>query len=230
VAVDTSLGFSHIAHYGEEHGEVLMEAEARQVEKIHRLLPGFSPDSDSAVDTNSEFDSEDEDDSSSVEGGDTAGGRSRAAGGAARSLGSAHSNRRLNLQEIFGVAAEDGGLGQAIVREQRPHPAVRNDASEAMIRQPYLSPKMRSILIHWLVEVGQEYKVSDAAFHLSVSLLDHLLLKGPTKEELDERDENDDARDIPWFLVNRSDFQAVGWYVANEVFFPFVCLVGYSRS
>lgn len=223
VAVDTSLGFSHVAHYGEEHGEVLREAEARQVDKIHRLLPGYSPDSSPADDTNSDFgsddDEDDDDDAFSVDGEEEgAGGRRGAASRAARSIGSAQSNRRLNLQETFGAAAVaggGGGLGGAIVRE-RPHLAARNEAGEAMVRQPYLSPKMRSILIHWLVEVGQEYKLSDAAFHLSVSLLDHLLLKGPTQAELDEHDDNDDGRELPWFLVQRSDFQAVGWYVACQ--------------
>jgi hypothetical protein len=84
-----------------------------------------------------------------------------------------------------------------------------------MVRQPYLSPKMREVLIHWLVEVGQEYKVSETAFHLSVSILDHLLLKGPTQDELDSCDDKDEDVGDRWFLVLRSEFQAVGWYVSS---------------
>lgn len=192
VMTDTSVGFSHIHNYGEENGELLKDAESRQVEAIKRLLPANSHDS-STVDTNSEF--MDDDDSSSDEGDDPGFTASRAS----RGRTSSPANRRVNLQNAF------ASVGVSTIHQ------ICKSRFNVLLRQPYLSPRMRGVLVHWLAEVGQEYKVSDTAFHLSVSILDHLLLKGPTQEELDAHDDKDDDTDGPWFLVNRSDFQAIGW-------------------
>ena len=60
--------------------------------------------------------------------------------------------------------------------------------------QCFLSTKMRRTLVLWMSEVCQQYQLSDATYHLSVTLVDQTLLHNP-------------------FDILREQFQAVGWYV-----------------
>lgn len=84
---------------------------------------------------------------------------------------------------------------------------------KSLPRQPHLSARMRGILVNWLVEVSHEYKMSNQALHLSITLLDHILLRGPTEHEFEEWDEEHDEDEEPeWFYVPRQLFQALGWY------------------
>jgi hypothetical protein len=90
---------------------------------------------------------------------------------------------------------------------------------EKLPRQPFLSPKMRSILVNWLVEVAQEYKVSADGYHLAITLLDLILSRGPSAQQLvlldiDDSDDEDEDEDMQKFLVLRHEFQALGWYVS----------------
>jgi hypothetical protein len=100
------------------------------------------------------------------------------------------------------------------MRESRSGPS---EIIEKLPRQPLLSPKMRSILVNWLVEVSQEYKVSPDGYHLAITLLDLILTRGPTAQQLadldieDSDDEEEDESKV--FLVLRNEFQALGWYV-----------------
>jgi Cyclin, N-terminal domain len=100
-------------------------------------------------------------------------------------------------------------------------------------RQPYITATMRATLVSWIVEVGVEYDLSDQAFHLAITLLDVMLAKGPTdldayEEQCRRRrlprpahsgndDDNsngsDDSTEPDCFVVQRSAFQAFGWYV-----------------
>jgi Cyclin, N-terminal domain len=93
--------------------------------------------------------------------------------------------------------------------------------------QPLLTVKMRHVLIAWLAEVTAEFKLSQCAYHLAVSLLNELLRRGPTlqqyKEEQDmirsglvSDDEDDDVEEH--FLIKPRNFQAVGWYVGRSLF------------
>ena len=97
------------------------------------------------------------------------------------------------------------------------------ESTQPLPRQPFVTPKMRSILINWMVEVSQEYNVSEDAFHLAVTLLDLMLLRGPTKQQLEDDYDGSDSEDSDeevcisrsksraWFLIRRADFQAIGW-------------------
>ena len=100
------------------------------------------------------------------------------------------------------------------------------EPTELLERQPYVTQRMRAVLVSWLVEVSIEYNVSTAAYHLAISLLDHVLDCGPTLREREswsgwddiEGDrlsdmDDDDEPDWPshWFVVLRNDFQALGW-------------------
>ena len=44
-----------------------------------------------------------------------------------------------------------------------------------MRKQTDISPQMRTILIDWLVEVGEEYKLHDETLHLAVNYIDRFL-------------------------------------------------------
>ena len=47
------------------------------------------------------------------------------------------------------------------------------------LRQPDVTPDMRSILVDWLIEVAQEYKLQQETLHLSVRLIDRFLSRRP---------------------------------------------------
>ena len=47
------------------------------------------------------------------------------------------------------------------------------------LMQPDITPDMRSILIDWLVEVAQEYRLQHETLHLSVRLIDQFLSRQP---------------------------------------------------
>ena len=105
-------------------------------------------------------------------------------------------------------------------------------------RQPFITNKMRAVLVNWMVELGLEYSVSSQAYHLAVSLLDGILARGPTTQaefeqyngssvvcsssggggggvvdsDSEDDEENEDSRrNKRWELVHRCDFQALGW-------------------
>ncbi|XP_071787272.1 G2/mitotic-specific cyclin-A-like [Asterias amurensis] len=76
-----------------------------------------------------------------------------------------------NSSDIFGVKeyAEDiyEYLREAELRN-RPKPGY-------MRKQPDITPGMRSILIDWLVEVGEEYRLHNETLYLAVSYIDRFL-------------------------------------------------------
>eukprot|EP00977_Amphora_coffeiformis_P000316 scaffold84_cov163-Amphora_coffeaeformis.AAC.10 len=100
------------------------------------------------------------------------------------------------------------------------------EPTELLDRQPHVTQRMRAVLVSWLVEVSIEYNVSTAAYHLAISLLDHVLSCGPTLREQqdwgeiegdrysDDDDDDDDDDEPNWpshrFVVRRDDFQALG--------------------
>jgi len=116
-------------------------------------------------------------------------------------------------------------LALAARARRTPSPASSIVETAPLPRQPLLSARMRKVLVHWLSEVVVEFRLGDATYHLAVSLVDQLLSMGPTEAEWKafEDDESgyvtDDEEDQPWFLIRRTDFQAVGWYVlASQLF------------
>ena len=87
-------------------------------------------------------------------------------------------------------------------REQTEWASPRSinwDLDDYMERQPDLAPKMRSILIDWLVELTDEYKLCPTTFHLAITLIDKSLACAK-----DEDDENG-------FFVRRDLLQCLGW-------------------
>jgi hypothetical protein len=173
---NSSLGFSHIANYGKEYGQILREKEAKEMCDLHTVLPSQSTDG------SANNDSDDSDEESRP--------------GTPRP-GTVLKYRPRNLS----------------MKESRSGPS---ETIEKLPRQPLLSPKMRSILVNWMVEVSQEYKVSADGYHLAITLLDLILTRGPTAQqlaELDIEDSDDEDEESKVFLVLRNEFQALGWYV-----------------
>lgn len=117
------------------------------------------------------------------------------------------------------------------VLDMRIH--LLDTSDELLPRQPFISARMRSVLVNWMVELGTEYSVSCTAFHLSVTLLDAILAKGPSHRQYlanldlverrkrlqfdNEEDEDEDEEAAEnlrsWGIIHRHEFQALGWYV-----------------
>ena len=77
------------------------------------------------------------------------------------------------------------------------------ESTDALHGQPHLFPNMRAILVSWMVEVTSEYKLSQATYHLGVTILDHVLLVGAGgRRGVDQLHE-----------IYPANFQALGWYV-----------------
>lgn len=83
--------------------------------------------------------------------------------------------------------------------------------------QPWLTPHMRSVLVHWLAEVAVEYNCSPPAWHGAVTLLDAMLaVVGKEETSNDDDDEEESSWEsvlLPHGCVPRAEFQALGWYV-----------------
>ena len=76
---------------------------------------------------------------------------------------------------------------------------------ECLDRQPHLSPKMRAILMDWLIELSEEFRFTPMTLQLAVALVDKCLACGPPtlQEEFS----------TSFFTVKREMLQCVGWYV-----------------
>lgn len=81
---------------------------------------------------------------------------------------------------------------------------------------------MRMVLVHWMSEVCMGFRLGDVNFHLAVSLLDQLLMLGLDSDEwMNQQKQSKDSHvsdeeNRPFFLIQRGDFQAVGWYVHQQ--------------
>jgi hypothetical protein len=85
------------------------------------------------------------------------------------------------------------------------------DTTRHLPRQPGITARMRSILVSWLIEMGQEYGVSERAFHLAVTILDAVLSQGPSEEEFILHLNEGTLHQQPYFVARNSEFQALGW-------------------
>jgi hypothetical protein len=148
----TAVAFAHMALYGSEYREILKEREEKEQDAFLRMLS--LPEAESAKDNSSN---------------ETAG-------------SSSHSRPKTPVD------------GQAVTYRQHDPRAQRQKQGTThatttttaialekitpLPKQPLLTPHMRSILVNWLVEVFQEYRMSDDAFHLSITLIDRMLAKG----------------------------------------------------
>ena len=83
--------------------------------------------------------------------------------------------------------------------------------------QPELTPKMRSILVDWLIELSEHFCFRQQTLHLAITLVDKVLACGPLSMDEDEDDYWNDDRDYDDFesktncyLISRERFQLLG--------------------
>jgi hypothetical protein len=81
---------------------------------------------------------------------------------------------------------------------------------EFVDRQPYLSVKMRAILMDWLVELSEEYNFSPKTLQLAVILVDKCLACGPPSGMLSSSFDVESSS-ASFFVVGREFLQCVGW-------------------
>lgn len=205
--LDTALSFTHLAAYGKEHLAHLKERETVQMDRLSDLftLKVLHQSQASPAPSLAPFD-----------GGDRHG--SESVGGSPDSGIISSSTLSSTGTPVRGALRRFKVLSAYHQREVPDSPesgdSAKNrreniDITSPLPRQPTLTPRMRGILVNWLIEVAQEYKMSERTIHLAVSLLDYILWLGPTEEELEAYDSDEDEPDF--FLVQRADFQAMGW-------------------
>lgn len=71
--------------------------------------------------------------------------------------------------------------------------SIKWDLSNYIDRQPELAPRMRGILVDWIVELSEEYKLSPTTFHLAITLIDKALASKPL------------------FYIQKELLQCLGW-------------------
>jgi Cyclin, N-terminal domain len=72
--------------------------------------------------------------------------------------------------------------------------------SQQLEHQPHLTEKMRAVLVDWLIELSEEYKLSLRTLHLTIALINRSLECG--QEGCSRR-----------LVIERDMFQCLGWYV-----------------
>jgi hypothetical protein len=78
--------------------------------------------------------------------------------------------------------------------------------------QPELTPKMRAILVDWIIELSEHFDFGPAALHLAVTLVDKVLACGPLSMYDDDGDDDldDGESKTNCFLISRDRFQLLG--------------------
>ena len=88
--------------------------------------------------------------------------------------------------------------------------------SDCIPNQPHLTPKMRAILIDWLIELSEEYKLSESTIFCAAALVNASLECGSAPEDLDEEALTQSPSSISSsaqrkLVVGREMLQCLGW-------------------
>jgi hypothetical protein len=125
------------------------------------------------------------------------------------------SNEDGIASELAGyVSPSSGGVSDANFLP--PSAVVANamfleNPSDYLPRQPWVTTRMRAVIVSWLVEVTVDLNISDEAFHVAVSILDRVFRSGAAAEQYQANPDYD--WDADYFCVRISELQALGWYV-----------------
>jgi cyclin A len=80
--------------------------------------------------------------------------------------------------------------------------------------QPELTPKMRSILVDWVIELSEHFHFGPSALHLAITLVDKVLACGPLSMDDEDWSDDHDYDEIDsntnCFLISRERFQLLG--------------------
>lgn len=110
----------------------------------------------------------------------------------------------LEEDEENDITSDEGEMRTHCVSRYRP----RNDVSNRLPYQPELTVQMRRVLVQWMSEVVKEFKLSEATYHLAVTLIDQLLARGPGGSDPALATERSSGCT---FSIHRNEFQAFGW-------------------
>jgi hypothetical protein len=141
----------------------------------------------------------------------------RSFGGASSAASSSHRSRgtppnRVNYV-IGSVAEEESLMGSS-----------SSSSTTLLEHQPHLTEKMRGVLIDWLIELSEEYKLSARTLHLTAVLLNRSL-EGSDNGIVDHDENKGDDESSSMMsatkgrrlVMDRDMFQCLGWYVPNCV-------------
>jgi hypothetical protein len=118
--------------------------------------------------------------------------------------------------------AESAATPNRRVVYMESRPALGNDGSvsststtECMPSQPHLTPKMRAILIDWLIELTEEYKLSESTIFCAVALVNAALECGSNEDVFDESltqsPTSTSTASSGRLIVGRDMLQCLGW-------------------
>lgn len=97
--------------------------------------------------------------------------------------------------------------------------AEPNESTKFLHYQPELTPKMRAILVDWIIELSEHFNFGPATLHLAITLVDKMLACGPLSmmmddpyddDEEDDSDNDDGESKTNCFLISRERFQLLG--------------------
>jgi hypothetical protein len=71
----------------------------------------------------------------------------------------------------------------AVTRLFSHHEPKESGAFLTQLHQPELTPKMRAILVDWMIELSEHFPLGPATLHLAITLADRVLASGPLSEE-----------------------------------------------
>jgi hypothetical protein len=94
-------------------------------------------------------------------------------------------------------------------------PSQPTESAQYLPYQPDLTPKMRSILVDWIIELSEHFNFGPTTLHLAVTLVDKVLACGPlsmTEDSDGDESESDDEDESKTncFLISRERFQLLG--------------------
>ena len=208
------LGFDYLNKYGEDFLQHIKERESREHKNARRLTNSSSTQSQGSLHDSSTISSPAPSKGSSIKDDDDSDAQSPAS--------TAPPSTELDPRTPRPETVIDT---KARIRHGDTAMRFLEEPSELLERQPFVTQRMRSVLVSWLVEVAIEYNVSTAAYHLAISILDHVLDLGPTEAELNawppwlnldgsatfESDDEEEEWPYGWFVIQRCEFQALGW-------------------
>lgn len=88
------------------------------------------------------------------------------------------SNRKYSSKKAW-VATDFNWIKE----KKNPQPHQSQENTKTMSIQPQLTPKMRSILIDWLIELSEHFSFGPSTLHLAVTMVDRVLASGRFMEQ-----------------------------------------------
>jgi hypothetical protein len=142
----------------------------------------------------------------------------RSFGGASSTASSSHRSRSTPTNRVNYV------IGSVAEEETLMDTSSTSSSSTLLEHQPHLTEKMRGVLVDWLIELSEEYKLSARTLHLTVVLLNRSL-EGSDHGIVDNDENKGDDGSLSTMsatkgrrlVVDRDMFQCLGWYVTPSV-------------